>query len=97
MIHLFTLATAFIHHLFLSMRQSLTPPCAAAHRCCRVLHFGKGVHDKGSSEKTYCNNFIKTSKYSLINFLPKSIFEQFRRLGNQYFLLLVILMVRSGR
>lgn len=41
----------------------------------------------------YCNNFIKTSKYTWQNFLPRSLFEQFRRLGNQYFLLLVILMM----
>ncbi|KAG5175854.1 hypothetical protein JKP88DRAFT_337379 [Tribonema minus] len=53
----------------------------------RVVQFG------GEAGRQYCDNFIKTSKYTLINFLPRSIFEQFRRLGNQYFLLLVILMM----
>ncbi|CAH0381708.1 unnamed protein product [Bemisia tabaci] len=39
----------------------------------------------------YANNFIKTSKYSLLTFLPLNIFEQFQRLANFYFLCLMIL------
>ncbi|UJR17025.1 hypothetical protein I4U23_003923 [Adineta vaga] len=37
------------------------------------------------------NNRISTSKYSPITFLPKNLFEQFRRLANAYFLVLVCL------
>eukprot|EP00835_Amoeboradix_gromovi_P001235 NODE_53_length_26956_cov_0.387348.p1 type:complete len:1270 gc:universal NODE_53_length_26956_cov_0.387348:14886-11077(-) len=36
-------------------------------------------------------NLIKTTKYSLLNFLPKNLFEQFHKIANIYFLLLVIL------
>eukprot|EP00048_Salpingoeca_helianthica_P003463 m.67574 g.67574 ORF g.67574 m.67574 type:complete len:1066 (-) comp12715_c1_seq3:47-3244(-) len=37
------------------------------------------------------NNGIFTSKYTLLTFLPKNLFEQFHRLANIYFLVLVIL------
>ena len=36
-------------------------------------------------------NKIKTTKYSLITFLPKNLFEQFHRFANIYFLAIVIL------
>lgn len=38
-------------------------------------------------------NFIKTSKYTLINFVPYNLFEQFQRLANFYFLCLLVLQV----
>ena len=37
------------------------------------------------------NNSIKTNKYSLINFLPLSLFEQFRKAANIYFIFIAIL------
>ncbi len=40
-------------------------------------------------------NEISTSKYNLITFLPKNLFEQFRRLANAYFLLLLCLQVHN--
>lgn len=39
----------------------------------------------------YCTNYISTTKYNIITFLPKAIFEQFRRVANLYFLLAAIL------
>lgn len=39
----------------------------------------------------YADNYIKTSKYNLLTFLPKNLFEQFQRLANTYFLILMIL------
>ncbi|CAI5468735.1 unnamed protein product [Closterium sp. Yama58-4] len=39
----------------------------------------------------YCNNSISTTKYSILSFLPKALFEQFRRVANLYFLLCAIL------
>ncbi|XP_076104563.1 phospholipid-transporting ATPase ID-like isoform X1 [Mytilus galloprovincialis] len=41
----------------------------------------------------YANNYICTSKYTLITFLPKNLLEQFRRLANTYFLCLLVLQV----
>ena len=38
-------------------------------------------------------NTISTTKYNAITWLPKSLFEQFRRLANLYFLIISILMV----
>ncbi|KAJ3012869.1 UNVERIFIED_CONTAM: hypothetical protein HDU68_000982, partial [Siphonaria sp. JEL0065] len=37
------------------------------------------------------SNKVRTSKYTLISFLPKNLFEQFRSIANFYFLSLVIL------
>lgn len=37
------------------------------------------------------SNEIHTAKYTVINFIPKNLFEQFRRVANVYFLILIIL------
>ena len=39
------------------------------------------------------NNFIKTSKYTLLTFLPLNLLEQFQRAANFYFACLLILQV----
>ena len=39
------------------------------------------------------NNYIKTSKYSILTFLPLNLLEQFQRLANFYFLCLLILQL----
>lgn len=39
------------------------------------------------------DNFIKTSKYTLLTFLPLNLFEQFNRLANFYFACLLVLQV----
>jgi magnesium-transporting ATPase (P-type) len=39
------------------------------------------------------NNYIKTSKYSMLTFLPLNLLEQFQRLANFYFLCLLILQL----
>ncbi|KAJ4769854.1 Phospholipid-transporting ATPase [Rhynchospora pubera] len=39
----------------------------------------------------YPTNYISTTKYNIITFLPKAIFEQFRRVANLYFLMAAIL------
>ncbi|XP_045383392.1 phospholipid-transporting ATPase IC isoform X1 [Lemur catta] len=42
-------------------------------------------------ESKYANNAIKTYKYNAFTFLPLSLFEQFKRAANMYFLVLLIL------
>ncbi|KAH0629663.1 hypothetical protein JD844_011902 [Phrynosoma platyrhinos] len=39
----------------------------------------------------YSGNWIRTTKYTLLTFLPQNLFEQFYRLANIYFLFLVII------
>jgi len=41
----------------------------------------------------YADNYISTSKYNVLTFLPKNLFEQFQRLANAYFLFLLILQL----
>ncbi|XP_064963008.1 phospholipid-transporting ATPase 2-like isoform X1 [Musa acuminata AAA Group] len=48
-----------------------------------------------SSQDLYCDNRISNRKYTLWNFLPKNLWEQFRRFMNQYFLLIACLQLWS--
>ncbi|ELR23243.1 phospholipidtranslocating P-type ATPase [Acanthamoeba castellanii str. Neff] len=36
------------------------------------------------------NNYVSTTKYNFWNFIPKNLFEQFRRVANVYFLIIAI-------
>ncbi|CAH0663442.1 unnamed protein product [Chilo suppressalis] len=38
-----------------------------------------------------CDNKIRTTKYTLLSFLPKNLFEQFHRIANVYFIFIVLL------
>ncbi|GAA6021480.1 hypothetical protein JCM11491_006510 [Sporobolomyces phaffii] len=51
------------------------------------------VEGAKTNPKAYERNKVRTSKYTLISFLPKNLAEQFRRIANIYFLALVILQV----
>ncbi|XP_048588932.1 phospholipid-transporting ATPase IF isoform X3 [Nematostella vectensis] len=42
--------------------------------------------DVAIKQKRYADNMIVTSKYTIWNFIPKNLFEQFRRIANFYFL-----------
>ncbi|CAN4089112.1 unnamed protein product [Withania somnifera] len=60
----------------------------------RVVHCNKPhLHEKKPLK--YCTNFICTTKYNVITFLPKALFEQFRRVANLYFLLCAILTLTT--
>ncbi|XP_042387499.1 phospholipid-transporting ATPase 2-like isoform X1 [Zingiber officinale] len=48
-----------------------------------------------SSQNLYCDNRISNRKYTILNFLPKNLWEQFRRFMNQYFLLIACLQLWS--
>lgn len=41
----------------------------------------------------YRSNYVSTTKYNIITFVPKALFEQFRRVANLYFLLAAALSV----
>ncbi|XP_078067875.1 phospholipid-transporting ATPase IG isoform X1 [Mustelus asterias] len=42
---------------------------------------------------TFCDNRIISSKYTYWNFIPKNLFEQFRRIANFYFLIIFLVQV----
>ncbi|TFY73828.1 hypothetical protein EWM64_g10184, partial [Hericium alpestre] len=49
------------------------------------------VDKVGEPVVRYPRNKVRTSKYTIITFIPKNLYEQFRRIANLYFLALVIL------
>ncbi|KAL2651991.1 hypothetical protein R1flu_020119 [Riccia fluitans] len=51
------------------------------------------ITDDDLSPGVYCNNKISNTKYNLINFLPKNLWEQFSRFMNKYFLLIACLQL----
>ncbi|XP_012918145.1 phospholipid-transporting ATPase VD isoform X1 [Mustela putorius furo] len=71
-------------------KSSQTPKLAGKHRVV-VPHLRpfKDEYDKFSG--TYVNNRIRTTKYTLLNFVPRNLFEQFHRAANLYFLFLAVL------
>ncbi|XP_038055238.1 probable phospholipid-transporting ATPase IA isoform X2 [Patiria miniata] len=44
----------------------------------------------------FCNNEVNTGKYSVVTFLPKFLFEQFRRYANVFFLFIALLQQIPG-
>nr|XP_045605910.1 phospholipid-transporting ATPase VA-like [Procambarus clarkii] len=50
-------------------------------------HVSAGQHPNGA----YPDNSICTTKYTVLSFLPKNLFEQFHRFANLYFLFIVLL------
>ncbi|GLI58430.1 hypothetical protein VaNZ11_000135 [Volvox africanus] len=52
----------------------------------RLLCINAGEHDK-----KYAGNYTSTTKYTIWTFLPKALFEQYRRVANIYFTLVAAL------
>ncbi|KAL9230570.1 hypothetical protein vseg_005907 [Gypsophila vaccaria] len=50
-------------------------------------------NDDDSTQDLYCDNRVSNRKYTLLNFLPKNLWEQFSRFMNQYFLLIACLQL----
>ncbi|XP_022106465.1 phospholipid-transporting ATPase ID-like isoform X2 [Acanthaster planci] len=46
-----------------------------------------------NSQFRYANNYIRTSKYNILTFIPVNLFEQFLRIANFYFLVLFIMQL----
>ncbi|XP_028856986.1 probable phospholipid-transporting ATPase VA isoform X2 [Denticeps clupeoides] len=53
------------------------------------------LYDRAKGEENpnrhYASNKIKTTKYTLLSFLPKNLFEQFHRFANVYFVFIALL------
>ncbi|XP_042052630.1 phospholipid-transporting ATPase 2-like isoform X2 [Salvia splendens] len=53
------------------------------------------INDDNLAKDIYCDNRISNRKYTILNFLPKNLWEQFSRFMNQYFLLIACLQLWS--
>ncbi|KAG9076614.1 hypothetical protein FS749_011578, partial [Ceratobasidium sp. UAMH 11750] len=51
------------------------------------------LRSNGDPIVRYERNKVRTSKYTIVTFIPKNLYEQFRRVANLYFLALVVLQV----
>lgn len=51
----------------------------------------EGCPQKENPNRHYCGNHIKTSKYTVLSFIPKNIFEQLHRFANIYFVAIAVL------
>ncbi|XP_067160196.1 phospholipid-transporting ATPase IG isoform X2 [Apteryx mantelli] len=79
------------------LRRSLSRLCAGEEkrvgtRTVVVGHRPVSETDAYVAQK-FCDNRIVSSKYTIWNFLPKNLFEQFRRIANFYFLIIFLVQV----
>ena len=49
------------------------------------------LDEKVKASKKYAGNRIHTTKYTILSFIPKNLFEQFHRLANVYFVIVAFL------
>jgi hypothetical protein len=49
------------------------------------------VNIKNRTKNKKLSNRIRTTRYNLLTFLPKNLFEQFHRVANIYFAILIVL------
>ena len=75
---------------FSSMGGIMTRPEVQPFRTIKVLREGVSAD---AEQCLMANNSVVTSKYNLITFVPRSLFEQFRRIANVYFLVISVLMM----
>ncbi|XVE51714.1 hypothetical protein DITRI_Ditri02bG0063300 [Diplodiscus trichospermus] len=84
---------------FACLRPSTSEPSAAQELIgqpgfSRVV-FCNERHLHNRNPYKYPNNYISTTKYNVLTFLPRALFEQFRRVANFYFLLAAGLSLAS--
>ncbi|XP_054875983.1 phospholipid-transporting ATPase VA isoform X2 [Poeciliopsis prolifica] len=54
------------------------------------IHYDNAKGDENPN-RHYASNKIKTTKYTVLSFLPKNLFEQFHRFANVYFVFIALL------
>lgn len=59
-----------------------------------TIKIGGDAYDKKIKRP---NNRIKSTKYTLITFLPQNLLEQFRRIANFYFLFMTTIAIVIGK
>ncbi|KAJ3388840.1 phospholipid transporting ATPase [Lobulomyces angularis] len=75
------------------MNNAVTEPALKADSSLnsRRVYVNIEPHDTSSLKQVFKSNEVHTSKYKIWNFIPKTLFEQFRRVANLFFLSLVII------
>uniref|UniRef100_A0A7N8X5K4 Phospholipid-transporting ATPase n=1 Tax=Mastacembelus armatus TaxID=205130 RepID=A0A7N8X5K4_9TELE len=56
-----------------------------------LAHYGPYQQEYEDISKNYKGNAIRTTKYSILTFIPMNLFQQFHRAANLYFLFLALL------
>ena len=68
----------------------------------RTINVGTKIHtplenalsgSAGGRSEVFVDNRVVSAKYTVWNFIPKNLFEQFRRIANFYFLCIAIIQV----
>ena len=61
----------------------------------RIVHnnvtLPENIPHKYHPHKSYARNRVRTTKYTILSFIPKNLFEQFHRIANLYFIGIVLL------
>eukprot|EP00759_Apiculatamorpha_spiralis_P023498 PhF_6_TR27177/c0_g2_i1/m.39850/K01530/E3.6.3.1; phospholipid-translocating ATPase len=73
------------------MTEPIAPPREEEKRI--LIHMNNPA---ANAQFKYPDNFIKTSKYNLVTFLPMNLFEQFRKVSNFYFLVNMVFSLVPG-
>nr|CCA23321.1 PREDICTED: probable phospholipidtransporting ATPase IBlike putative [Albugo laibachii Nc14]CCA24343.1 PREDICTED: hypothetical protein [Albugo laibachii Nc14] len=57
----------------------------------RFISLPRALPNQVAVDEEFCTNVVITSKYTTLNFLPKFVYQSFRKLANAYFLFVSIL------
>ncbi|XP_059208889.1 probable phospholipid-transporting ATPase VD [Centropristis striata] len=74
-----------------SLEAHSSPQRVRGRRRTVIARHGPHQQDYEEVSKSCKGNAIRTTKYSLLTFIPMNLFQQFRRAANLYFLFLVLL------
>lgn len=90
---LFKWITSPLGHMRLSVKRPRVAPASERAAPSHLSNINSISLNSGYHLGPFPSNEWRTSKYTLWSFLPKNLFEQFRRLANFYFLLTAIIQI----
>ena len=79
-----------------SSDSAATTPADSEHMRSSASTFKVGINSREENKKLFPSNVYTTAKYTLWNFIPYNLYEQFRRFANFVFLLMVIIQLIPG-
>lgn len=69
-------------------RKSTSGPCRTVYPCTYYCSDVIGCEDPNAK---FANNYVKTTKYTFLTFLPLNLWEQLHRFANCYFIFITLL------